>query len=721
MKNLSLLFIAFLLLQFTVVAQQGWYWQNPLPYGNDLNDVSLIDPNTMIAVGDFGLILKTTNGGLNWSKILTELNTKIDHIKFTDPNNGWLCSDGNLYKTTNQGDDWEIILANSPYGCSDFYFINSDTGWVSGGAILATTDGGQSWQVSIDDPGWYDNIFFLDNYHGWSTIPGGLFNDGKIIKTTDGGINWYESYFAINHGRVYSMHFIDTSTGWIVYRQLETAGGKLAKTTDGGANWFIQLQSLNEKGFSYVKFLDENIGYACGGYSLGGEIVRTTNGGADWTTQFLNNAIQLNSIQFFNNEINYEIGCVVGNSGAIFTSEDGGVNWLERSSATTRFDIQSVHFIDKNKGWACGYGYSDFPYEMRSVIINTNNGGGNWNLVLRDTTDRLSSVYFINDLVGFAAGSKIIKTIDAGNSWQTVDTGRSITDIQFIDDNIGYAAGDQQILKTSNGGDSWELNSNNGSSEIHFTNADTGWAVGGSYPYYIYNTTNGGSAWYVQYTSNEFIPKSVYFVNSEIGWVVDGGSNIGGKILKTTNGGITWDQQITGHSANRFTSVHFEDENSGWVIGNWGGVILRTTNGGTDWTEQKSGSNSWLNDIYFVDQSTGWIVGDGGVILSTTNGGVTFVEEEKTNEVPETYFLSNNFPNPFNPSTKIKYSVPQSSQVQIKLFDVLGNEIETLVNQEKPVGTYELNWNAANLPSGVYFYRLQAGDYVQTRKMILLK
>ncbi|MCJ7555224.1 MAG: T9SS type A sorting domain-containing protein, partial [Ignavibacteriaceae bacterium] len=98
---------------------------------------------------------------------------------------------------------------------------------------------------------------------------------------------------------------------------------------------------------------------------------------------------------------------------------------------------------------------------------------------------------------------------------------------------------------------------------------------------------------------------------------------------------------------------------------------------------------------------------------------VTGIEDEK--QVPLTFRLEQNFPNPFNSFSVIKYSIPNSSKVIIKVFDVLGTEIETLINEEKPLGTYELNWNAANLPSGVYFYRLQAGDFVQTRKMILLK
>jgi hypothetical protein len=94
---------------------------------------------------------------------------------------------------------------------------------------------------------------------------------------------------------------------------------------------------------------------------------------------------------------------------------------------------------------------------------------------------------------------------------------------------------------------------------------------------------------------------------------------------------------------------------------------------------------------------------------------------EETEQLPIEFSLSQNYPNPFNPSTKIKYSIPQSSYVAVKVYDVLGNEIETLVNEEKPAGTYEVNWNAASLPSGVYFYQLKAGEFVQTKKMVLIK
>ncbi|MCW8811189.1 MAG: T9SS type A sorting domain-containing protein [Ignavibacteriaceae bacterium] len=124
-----------------------------------------------------------------------------------------------------------------------------------------------------------------------------------------------------------------------------------------------------------------------------------------------------------------------------------------------------------------------------------------------------------------------------------------------------------------------------------------------------------------------------------------------------------------------------------------------------------------------------WYSGDGIEYATAPINIPTSIEEERFDEIPTDFTLSQNYPNPFNPTTKIKYSVPQASKVQFKVFDVLGNEIEILVNDEKQAGTYELTWNAINLPSGVYFYQLNAVDpstgsgqsFISTKKMILLK
>jgi len=88
---------------------------------------------------------------------------------------------------------------------------------------------------------------------------------------------------------------------------------------------------------------------------------------------------------------------------------------------------------------------------------------------------------------------------------------------------------------------------------------------------------------------------------------------------------------------------------------------------------------------------------------------------------PSNFELAQNYPNPFNPSTTIQFQIPKSSFVNLKVYDILGKEVATLVNEEKPLGTYEVTWYAEHVPSGVYFYRIQAGNFVETKKLVLLK
>jgi hypothetical protein len=94
---------------------------------------------------------------------------------------------------------------------------------------------------------------------------------------------------------------------------------------------------------------------------------------------------------------------------------------------------------------------------------------------------------------------------------------------------------------------------------------------------------------------------------------------------------------------------------------------------------------------------------------------------DKESQQPITFELEQNYPNPFNPSTTVQYSLPKLSKVKIILFNLLGQEVATLVNEEKSSGNYKVNFDASNLPSGVYFYQLKAGNFIQTKKMILLK
>ena len=133
------------------------------------------------------------------------------------------------------------------------------------------------------------------------------------------------------------------------------------------------------------------------------------------------------------------------------------------------------------------------------------------------------------------------------------------------------------------------------------------------------------------------------------------------------------------------------------------------------------------NSVYAID-----VDGDGDIdVLSASfwddkiawyeNLLIVGIDDNNPLGVPFQFQLYNNYPNPFNPTTKIKYQLPELSFVTLKVYDVLGNEVAILVSEEKPIGTYELIWHSENLPSGIYFYRLQAGSFVETKKMVLLK
>ncbi len=403
--------------------------------------------------------------------------------------------------------------------------------------------------------------------------------------------------------------------------------------------------------------------------------------------------------------------------------------WVQQVSGINS-TLNCVYFFDGNTGWVGGDG---------GVALKTTNGGTNWFSLNTGSSRLFYSIQFVNQNTGFIGTGydKVFRTTNSGTSWDTTIGGGGYS-VFFVNGTTGYSArqGTQYSLwKTTNTGLTWDsvgaLPSIIGPvNDIFFIDASVGFICGNHFAFsaqtydpYINKTTSGGISWGAggySAPSSHYVPSSItdlYFVNN-IGFAIgfEAPSTTTPYFYKSTNQGQNWVKTVM---AQTMASITFVDNNTGWICGP-NGKIMYSTNGSSTWFDQTSPVSATLRQIYMVNNNTGYIVGTNGTILKTTNGGITALQQTGT-AVPDNFTLSQNYPNPFNPVTLISFDIPISSFVNITVYDASGKEITSLVNQQLSAGSYSVDWNATAYPSGVYFYRITAGEYIETKKMVLIK
>ena len=399
-----------------------------------------------------------------------------------------------------------------------------------------------------------------------------------------------------------------------------------------------------------------------------------------------------------------------------------------------------------------------------------------WEKIDSPTNNVLKTVYFADSLNGWACGSKgtIIHTMDAGQTWEiqnsTVRT--FIVDIFFLNKQRGWAITQRDaapfgttLLKTSNGGDTW-LSENYPENHVFmntvfFFDSLNGF-LGGTY---IARTTNGGLTWTkANVDSNIFSHLPVYnlhFFNWQLGYACGGAIDFAGVIWKTTDAGLNW--KSNGVSADQvfdltvldslnvislsgdpegfysIIAINSSDGGNNWnfkelqmyglsfslefrtPLEGWsasGKKFIYTSDKGNIWEERTTPDSTIIYDLQFVNSQTGYAVGDNGVILKFVPPPVN-VEAESS--IVNHYILYPNYPNPFNPSTNIRFRISDFGYVSLKIYNLLGKRVATLVDEYKPAGSYDVQFDAVNLTSGIYFYTLKTDSFSQTRKMLLLK
>jgi len=397
---------------------------------------------------------------------------------------------------------------------------------------------------------------------------------------------------------------------------------------------------------------------------------------------------------------------------------DGHSQWYSQNSNTNSF-LHSIFFINKSTGWVCGF----------ESVLKTTDCGNTW------TNNFLEgyhlSIFFTDINSGWICGEngRLYKSTNSGTTWVLMNSGttNTLNQITFLNDLEGLLVGNNRtILRTTNGGVNWfSIITGSNSLNIHavkILNQNNFYATSSIST--VYKTTNSGITWDTTWTGFPNPLLTVDFINENTGWI----SGCCGMYMKTTNGGVNWTPDnvylTLGFSIN---SMHFINENSGWMAGD-AGYILRTTNGGSNWDSVVSNTNYGLKSIFFVNKDTGFVAGYNGLILRTTNGGGTGFPigiNQISSVIPDDFFLHQNYPNPFNPTTTINYDLHVETNnyasVQLKVYDNLGKELETLVSEKQNAGSYSVNWDAGRYATGIYFYKLISGEYESVKKMILIK
>jgi len=396
----------------------------------------------------------------------------------------------------------------------------------------------------------------------------------------------------------------------------------------------------------------------------------------------------------------------------------------QTSGVTT--NLYSVKAVDNNVGWAAGTG---------AVVRRTVNGGITWTNA--------------NPNVGVISGDIYnIEAFDSSNAWCTTSPAATF------------------IYKTTNGGTTWTVCFTQAGGFIDVIKMQSllsGYAIGDPVggTWVILSTVDGGLNWTQLATAPPQVAGETGFNNSaqvSLPNIWYGTST--GKVYHTSNAGVTWTGVLTpGNSASGVTGVRFNLVNTGFSTG---AVLDESTDGGASYntatapgTGTISGIAGNVDSSYFYTRGAGiYYSNNNGVTFTSAytaptgtythldlalsglcvkgwavsnNGAITKIDGNPTGiipisgEVPAAFSLSQNYPNPFNPSTNFNFALPKSTFVSIKIYDVIGREVAVLSNDVRPAGTYKVEFDASNLPSGIYFYSLQTSEFTNTKKMMLVK
>ena len=397
----------------------------------------------------------------------------------------------------------------------------------------------------------------------------------------------------------------------------------------------------------------------------------------------------------------------------------------------TNEQLNKVSFVDTQTGWAAGF---------NGAIIKTSDGGDSWVDQSRTFNQNISSIYMINTSTGWAVapvfpdgsgnepGSKILKTIDGGDTWiEQFYPDRFFLAVTFFDELTGWIAGlDGVFAKTIDGGITWSETISDTAIGAFFSVRHLQYfsdqlilGVGGEYDRFgvAWRSTNGGERW-EPYALGSEPYFSVHFFDDQNFLVMGGDFEFGVSRIVSSNGGESWTYDLL----NIFgiaTALSFRTENEVWAALGNSGRLMVSEDAGQNWTWDFAPDNSVIYDLVFVDSTTGIGVGENGRVIKYRPETVSVDRPESVQ--PGQFELIGNFPNPFNPSTTIAYQLEKAGEVEVTIYNALGQLVTTLYEGYQPIGRHQIQWKPGKLPSGTYWYKLKTDQHTVVRRMQLIK